>query len=358
MLNEQKNGFGSRRVYYWVHHTGRYDGNTGVQRVVRALAVALADMPGVGLVPVRWCSEREAIVRAEVAWTNGLSRYGGPMLAEPAEAGVPLHLTCADAQHLCNAWLIIAEVTHFESGASDAPSVPLPVALDYARYYGIHTAVVFYDLVPLRERGYESLISAHASYVVALGAADLILPISRAAATDLEAWWREQGHCLDRLPPVRPVLLAAEMVGVPRVTEPGSPAPQALEGPAEVRSSVRFLAVGTIEPRKNQMALMQAVNRLRHRRPELDIQLDLVGALHHTVARAAQQEAERSAGSIRLHQYAPEVVLRTLLRECDATVFISLAEGFGLPIVESLWHGKPCLCSNIGSMAEIAADGG
>ena len=33
----------ARQIYYWVHHTGRYDGNTGVQRVVRALGTALAE---------------------------------------------------------------------------------------------------------------------------------------------------------------------------------------------------------------------------------------------------------------------------------------------------------------------------
>ena len=39
-------------------------------------------------------------------------------------------------------------------------------------------------------------------------------------------------------------------------------------------------------------------------------------------------------------------------------MFMSLYEGFGLPITESLWLGKPCLCSDHGSMAEIAAGGG
>ena len=30
------------RLFYWIHHTGTYDGNSGVQRVTRALAAALA----------------------------------------------------------------------------------------------------------------------------------------------------------------------------------------------------------------------------------------------------------------------------------------------------------------------------
>ena len=294
----------ARVIYYWVHHTGRYDGNTGVQRVVRALAAALAEMPEVELVLVRWCADREAIVRAEKAWTDGLARYSGPILAEPAEVGVPLHLTCADARHREGAWLIIPEVTHLaDEQNSHVPT--LPVVLDYARYYGLRTAAVFYDLIPLLEPGYEELTDAHAAYVAGLAAADLILPISRAAAIDLVTWWREQGHDPDRLPPVRPVLLAAEMVGVPRVTVPDASAPFD-DGTAERRTPVRFLAVGTVEPRKNQLALMQALDRLLSRRPDLDIELDVVGGLHPAVAAAAQKEAGRSGGRIRLHQYASD----------------------------------------------------
>ena len=342
----------ARRIYYWVHHTGRYDGNTGIQRVVRALGAALARMADVELVPVRWCSKQEAIVRAEAAWTSGFARWGGPDLAEPAEAGVPLHLTLADADRRWGEWLIIPEVTHLGS-AAEVPSVTLPVALDYARYYGLRSAAVFYDLIPLREPGYEELKAGHTAYVLALAAADLILPISRTAADDLVAWWREQGHDPDRLPPVRPVLLAAEMAGVPRVTG-ADPMRETADG----RRPVHFLAVGSVEPRKNQLAVMLAVNRLRSRRPELEIRLDVVGGLHHAVADAVRLEAARSDGYIRLHHYTPEAVLRTMMCECDATVFVSLAEGFGLPIVESLWQGKPCLCSNTGAMAEIAAGGG
>jgi hypothetical protein len=33
-------------------------------------------------------------------------------------------------------------------------------------------------------------------------------------------------------------------------------------------------------------------------------------------------------------------------------------EGFGLPIVESIWHGRPCICSRDGVMGELAREGG
>jgi Glycosyltransferase len=50
--------------------------------------------------------------------------------------------------------------------------------------------------------------------------------------------------------------------------------------------------------------------------------------------------------------------LAILYEECAFTVYPSLMEGFGLPILESLWHGRPCICANFGAMAETARGGG
>jgi len=50
--------------------------------------------------------------------------------------------------------------------------------------------------------------------------------------------------------------------------------------------------------------------------------------------------------------------LRALYEECDFTVYPSIEEGFGLPILESLWHARPCICRNYGAMEEVAEDGG
>src|ERR1035438_10382254 len=50
--------------------------------------------------------------------------------------------------------------------------------------------------------------------------------------------------------------------------------------------------------------------------------------------------------------------LASLVRSARATAFASIAEGFGLPLLESLWLGAPCLCSDIAPMLENAAGGG
>jgi glycosyltransferase involved in cell wall biosynthesis len=330
------------RLYYWIHHTGQHEQNTGVQRVVRNLAAALAEH-GHGLIPVRWCPERQAIVRAEARWVSGLASSGGPRLEAGPEEGEPLHLTSVDEGQLAGRWLLVPEVPHV--AGEDAPS--LAVALDYARFYGLRTAAIFYDLIPLRQPGYESMSAAHDRYARALVGADLLLAISQFTARDLVAWWTAHDYERSRLPRVLAVALPEEILGVERVTEPR-------ELPDE---PIRFVTVGTVEPRKNQIETMRAFARLCARRTDLDLRLDVVGAIHHAVADQVTEIVSKQPG-IRLHEYLPDEDVHDLVRASHATVFTSLYEGFGLPIAESLWLGTPCLGSGHGPMAEIAAPGG
>ncbi len=48
--------------------------------------------------------------------------------------------------------------------------------------------------------------------------------------------------------------------------------------------------------------------------------------------------------------------LTWLYRACDFTVFPSLNEGWGLPVGESLWMGKPCLSSSLSSLPEVGGE--
>ncbi|WP_111669239.1 glycosyltransferase family 4 protein [Algoriphagus litoralis] len=54
--------------------------------------------------------------------------------------------------------------------------------------------------------------------------------------------------------------------------------------------------------------------------------------------------------------FIPEKDLPKLYREAHATMFVSLMEGFGLPVIESMASGTPVLTSSISSLPEIAGD--
>lgn len=115
------------------------------------------------------------------------------------------------------------------------------------------------------------------------------------------------------------------------------------------------LFVGTIEPRKNIAALLDAYEKLpqtlRHRWP-----LILVGykgwnsdALHARMAKA------EGAGWARYLGFVPAADLPLLFAGARLFVFPSLYEGFGLPILEAMASGVPVVCSNNSSLPEVGA---
>lgn len=55
---------------------------------------------------------------------------------------------------------------------------------------------------------------------------------------------------------------------------------------------------------------------------------------------------------------ADDAGLHAAYQQCAFTVYPSLIEGFGLPVLESLQHGKPCICSDAGALGESARGGG
>lgn len=59
---------------------------------------------------------------------------------------------------------------------------------------------------------------------------------------------------------------------------------------------------------------------------------------------------------VTLFGYAEDEELKALLNRCSAFVFPSAIEGFGLPVAEALACGAPVLCSDKGSLPEIAGD--
>ena len=67
----------------------------------------------------------------------------------------------------------------------------------------------------------------------------------------------------------------------------------------------------------------------------------------------------RKAGyPLRWMRHVADQTLRQAYERCAFTVFPSLTEGFGLPILESLWFGRPCICGANGALGEISSGGG
>ena len=78
---------------------------------------------------------------------------------------------------------------------------------------------------------------------------------------------------------------------------------------------------------------------------------------HSAYAAGVMHELERTENTT-LFDGPTDTELGELYSTHDATIFVSLLEGFGIPVLESLWHGKPCIASNNGALGDVAGGGG
>ena len=131
--------------------------------------------------------------------------------------------------------------------------------------------------------------------------------------------------------------------------------PTIAEPPAGGKVS-RFLMVGTIEPRKGHKTVLEAFQMLWT--AGSTVRLVFVGRPGWNVSDLISQMEALSASSDLFDYYAnaSDEKLAACYREADAVIAASLAEGFGLPLVETLLLGKPLIASDIPAFREIAGN--
>jgi glycosyltransferase involved in cell wall biosynthesis len=118
-----------------------------------------------------------------------------------------------------------------------------------------------------------------------------------------------------------------------------------------------ILYVGSEDPRKNLAALIGAFAMIRSDRH--DVQLVKVGAPHHADQRrrlCALAESLETGAAIRWIDHVSDADLPIFYNAADVLVLPSFYEGFGLPMLEAMACGTPVVCSNGGSLPELAGD--
>lgn len=118
-----------------------------------------------------------------------------------------------------------------------------------------------------------------------------------------------------------------------------------------------ILSICTIEPRKNLLALIKAYEKLRDERKDIDIQLLLVGR-RGWKNEAIYQHADKSkyCKDIIFTDYVSDEELELLYANTLLFAYVSLYEGFGLPIIEAMAKGDAVLTSNVTSLPEVGGD--
>ena len=140
----------------------------------------------------------------------------------------------------------------------------------------------------------------------------------------------------------------------PRFTPNGTPGErQRLQSKYGIGDTPYILALGTVQPRKNYVRLMEACDPLAEKR---DLHLIIVGRpawLSEPIVAAAEQRDH-----VRLMGFLDDADLPALYRQAAAFAFPSIYEGFGLPPLEAMASGTPVVVSAASSLPEVVGDAG
>lgn len=115
-----------------------------------------------------------------------------------------------------------------------------------------------------------------------------------------------------------------------------------------------IMYVGQQSAHKNLRRLMSAHQQLLKTMPEL--QLVFVGGINNYGELNKSWAKENNYKNIVFTGFAPDAQLAWLYQHCQAYVFPSLMEGFGLPPLEAMHYDAPVVSSNATCMPEVLGD--
>jgi glycosyltransferase involved in cell wall biosynthesis len=229
----------------------------------------------------------------------------------------------------------------FNTGHSGLEHATYPGQL---RRKGVKPLFMVHDLIPMAHPEY-CRPGAAAQHAVRM---DTVLRLAHGVVTNSEATLRElESHAKQVKLPMPPA--AVSPLAPPRLPPPLPAAPMA---------SPYFVAVGTIEPRKNHWLLLQLWRRLIERLGKSAPKLVVIGQRGWECENVVDllERCGTLRGHVREISDCSDTQLSTYLYHARALLFPSFAEGYGLPLMEALSLGVPAIASRLPVFREIAGD--
>ncbi|WP_167044867.1 glycosyltransferase family 1 protein [Salinibacterium sp. ZJ454] len=311
-----------------VTDTARSRFTTGIQRVARETLS-------------RWWIGRDIEL---VTWDQRTSRFLSaspeeaervvlqPVVAGPVEFIIPFRAT-----------LFLPEIAVDDERAARLRTI--------ARFSGGRSIAIGFDCIPVTtaETAGPGMPGAFSKYLSTLARFDAVAPISKAAGREYRGWRR--------------MLSGAGLTG-PEITDlplpfNANPEPRDRASIEATRAELGLddapvvLSVGSREPRKNHLSLLHAAElnwRAGH-----EFALVLVGGNSWETQQIDEfvSDLRRKNRRIIMLSGVSDEMVWDLYATARFSVFCSINEGFGLPVVESLAYRTPVITSNFGSMRDL-----
>lgn len=313
---------------------------TGIDRVELAYArrfaaepegscTFVAEMPLIGFAALPRQVVADLVAALETAWLQG-GRSAGTV-ARRAKLALPFGRSALVEKLRRPGPKAFLLVSH--------RALERPARIAALRRQGCHFVPLIHDLIPLQHP--EFARAGHAErhrrrIATTASLADAIVVNSAATGEELTPW-------LAGRPAPPPIAVAPLGVSPPAVEEP----------PVALRPY--FVALGTIEPRKNHLLLLNLWRQFASTLGQAAPRLIVVGRRGWENENVLDMLERCSAidGLVRETGALPDREVASLLRGARALLFPSFAEGFGLPLAEALALGVPAIASDLASLREV-----
>lgn len=217
----------------------------------------------------------------------------------------------------------------------------LPAHTRWIERHALRAVYLLHDLIPILHPEH---CRPHA-VVRHRGRVDAALRHGAGIIVTSAAVFRDLADHGERMALSSPSVTIAPLAGarLPKVAKPPKPA------------TPYFLCVGTIESRKNHALLLNVWERLRAYSELPPPKLVIVGSWGSGSAkiRSALLASGMAGGLIEVLEECGDEELASLMLGARAVLMPSLAEGFGLPVVEALTLGVPVIASDLPCFREV-----
>ena len=221
---------------------------------------------------------------------------------------------------------------------------------------GAKIKVMIYDLIPLLHPKFspKSFNRLYGKKLLALSQfAHSYFAISQCTADDLKLYLLNTGKRTNASIVTIPLAQEfPEWTGVETVKK-------TIRSQIETMSKSSFvLCIGTVEQRKNPLALLAVWQRLVKEHGNAIPKLVFAGKTgwHIDEFKSIMKKTNCLDGHVIHIEDANDAELTFMLKQCLFTAYPSFYEGWGLPIGEALWFGKTCVTSSTSSMPEAGGD--
>lgn len=329
-----------RHLYVDVSIIARHDAGTGIQRVVRAIWLALRG---------NYSDDFDIVAIAG----SGKGRYRaihGDFLDRPLRR-LPFPLGKARLSPQEGDVFLGLDLS-----TKVAPRNHIQLRRWRAR--GVKLAFVVYDLLPVLHPDWftdKTVVHYRNWLKLITQEADLLACISHTVNHDLKHWIED--HKIQSRAHIATIRLGTLLP--PSLPKQDLPA-EAAETIAWARAGTCVMMVGTIEPRKGHQQVLEAFEELwQSPEPDEDYRLLIVGrpgwkteAVQHNL-----RYSPHCGDRLRWIDSASDDYLENLYHACWGVLMASHGEGFGLPLLEASARGKPVLARDLPIFREVGPTG-